>query len=492
MLQIFRDKSQSTFIQAIVLVIALVFVFWGVGANMMDNPEAAIVVNDEEISFQQYQNEYEQLLSQYRQQFGGAVPETFLESLGVGSQVKNQLIQQVLLRQGADSMGIFVSTPEVQQNIQEMVQFQENGSFNIEKYKAILASNRFTPHKYESLQRVDMLANRGIQAIGNFATTVTEAEIADMYKQAKETVSLSYVGIDPTDFSKAVVVEDDALQLWFDKNKERYKTAPKVQLKYLSFPYADDNSPTDLDERKIRSLVFQKANAAYEGIIAAGSLQEFAKLQPDISILETDFFSRKSVPENIDPAPTVQDTAFSLKSGELSSLIESPSGYSILYAQAIQQPEIPLLESVRDKVVEDYKKDQAIILAQEKSVEILTALKSGSVLSDTTLTPDMTVKDVSLSRSSTEADIGDFPPSLLGTVFSLNAENPVPSEPASVNGKFYLYQFTKRALPDVSAMTEEEKEQYTTQLIAAKKERILVAWIRHQEKKADIFTNRNL
>ncbi|MBU0960671.1 MAG: SurA N-terminal domain-containing protein, partial [Proteobacteria bacterium] len=58
MLQIFRDKAQSTFIQAIVLVIALVFIFWGVGTNMMSNREAAIVVNDEEISFQDYQKVY--------------------------------------------------------------------------------------------------------------------------------------------------------------------------------------------------------------------------------------------------------------------------------------------------------------------------------------------------------------------------------------------------------------------------------------------------
>jgi len=190
MLQIFRDKSQSTFIQAIVLVIALVFIFWGVGANMMDTREAAIVVNDQEISYQEYQRTYDQLLSGYRQQFGGSVPEELLKSLGLSEQVKNQLIQQVLLRQGAEAMGLLVSAPEVQRNIQEMVQFQENNSFNIEKYKTLLASNRLTPHKYETSQRIDMLSAKGVQAIGSFATTVTDAEINDLYQQAKETVTL--------------------------------------------------------------------------------------------------------------------------------------------------------------------------------------------------------------------------------------------------------------------------------------------------------------
>ena len=137
MLQIFRDKSQSMFIQAIVVVIALVFIFWGVGANMMDKREAALVVNDEEISFQEYQRIYDDLLAGYRQQFGGSIPEALLDSLGLSSQVKNQLIQQALLRQGSASMGLLVSAPEVQQDIQEMVQFQENDSFNMEKYKSL-------------------------------------------------------------------------------------------------------------------------------------------------------------------------------------------------------------------------------------------------------------------------------------------------------------------------------------------------------------------
>ncbi|MBN4048624.1 SurA N-terminal domain-containing protein, partial [bacterium AH-315-N22] len=123
MLQIFRDKSQSPFIQAIVLVIVLVFVFWGVGANMMGTRDAAIVVNDEEISFQEYQRVYDQLLASYRQQFGGSVPEELLKSLGLSAQVSNQLIQETLLRQGAASMGLLVSAPEVQRAIQEMVQF---------------------------------------------------------------------------------------------------------------------------------------------------------------------------------------------------------------------------------------------------------------------------------------------------------------------------------------------------------------------------------
>lgn len=489
MLQIFRDKSQSTFIQAIVLVIALVFIFWGVGANMMDSREAAIVVNDQEISFQEYQRTYDQLLSGYRKQFGGSVPEELLKSLGLNEQVKSQLIQQVLLRQGTAAMGLLVSAPEIQRHIQGMAQFQENDSFNMDKYKSLLASNRLTPHQFETLQRTDMLSAKGVQAIGSFATTVTDAEINDLYQQAKESVTLSFIKISPSDFTGKVVIEEEALAGWFAQNKENYKTAPQVKLKFLSFQYDSEKSE---DNSKNRATVFQKANDAYEGIISAGSLQEYARIHPEATIRETDFFSQLSPPSALDNSPVVQDTAFSLKAGELSSLIESPNGYSILYADAIQAPEFPLLETVKKQATDDYRAAQAKILARNKSEEILKALQDGAQLPELGKSNNLESREVSLSRSSTASDTKEFPQDLLRDVFSLSSRKPLPEKPATVGEDLYLYQFISRTLPNPAALTAEEKEQFRTQLLDAKQERVLIAWIRHQEGTADIFTNRNI
>jgi len=43
------------------------------------------------------------------------------------------------------------------------------------------------------MQRIDMLSAKGVQAIGAFATTVTDAEINDIYQQAKESISLNFI-----------------------------------------------------------------------------------------------------------------------------------------------------------------------------------------------------------------------------------------------------------------------------------------------------------
>lgn len=485
MLQIFRDKAQSTFIQAIVLVIALVFVFWGVGANMMDSRESAIVVNGEDISYQEYQRAYDQLLSTYRQQFGGSVPESLLKSLGLSQQIQTQLIQQALLRQGAQTMGLRVSGPEVQRDIQEMVQFQENGSFNMDKYKTTLQSNRLTPHKFEASMRYDTLSTKGVQAIGNFATIVTDAEINDLYLQSKESVTLNFTAIDPAAFTKLVTVEDAALQTWYDKNEENYKTAPQIKLKFLSFPYDKDNADT-------KPMTFKVANAAYEGIISAGSLLEYAKQHPEAAILETAFFPRSNPPANLDTDPSIQETAFSLKAGELSSLLESPSGYSILFAESIKVPEIPELQVVKKEVTANYKKAEAKILAKKKSEEILSSLQESGDFGELTKNNNLELKKATLSRSSFGKESNGFPSILLQNVFALSAAKPIPEEPAKVGQLLYVYQFTERTLPDTGAITDEEKEQFKTQIISSKQERLLIAWLRNQERSAEIFTSKNL
>ncbi len=74
MLQILRKKAQSTFIQIIVVIIALVFIFWGVGANLGGDRQAALVVNGEQITFQQYQQAYDRAFQRLSDQFGGNVP----------------------------------------------------------------------------------------------------------------------------------------------------------------------------------------------------------------------------------------------------------------------------------------------------------------------------------------------------------------------------------------------------------------------------------
>jgi peptidyl-prolyl cis-trans isomerase D len=251
MLQILRKKAQSTFIQIIVVIIALVFIFWGVGANLDGDRQAALTVNGEQIAFQQFQQAYDRAYQRFSDQFGGNVPKGFAETFGLKQQVINQLIQTELLRQGAEKMGIQVSAREIQKIIEDMAPFQENGVFNIERYKAVLAANRMAPTKFEDSMRFDRLSEVAVREISNFANVVTTFEIQEVHSLENEKVALKYVKVSPDRFIDQVTVDDDALKTWFETVKENYKSLPQVKLKYLTFTYDDVGRKIEIDKSKI-------------------------------------------------------------------------------------------------------------------------------------------------------------------------------------------------------------------------------------------------
>ena len=156
MLNVLRKQAQSTLIQGLVLVIAIVFIFWGVGTNMNNNRNSVATVNDREISYQDYQRAYEQAVDNLQKQFGGQVPPGLLEGMGIKQQVVGQLIQAELLRQGGEEMGIVLSDLATQREIEQMEAFQQEGNFDLSRYKSVLSQNRMTPTSFEDGLKADL------------------------------------------------------------------------------------------------------------------------------------------------------------------------------------------------------------------------------------------------------------------------------------------------------------------------------------------------
>ncbi len=487
MLQILRNKAQSTGIQIIVVIIALVFIFWGVGTNMMNPREVALTVNGEEITFQQYQKAYDQAISALSEQFGGNIPKGMDETLGIKQKVIDQLVQTTLLRQGAGLMGLRVSAEEVQKQITGMPQFLQNGIFSMDLYNSLLAANRMTPNSFESSMRHDMLSDKTIQDIARFSTLASEIETQDLYNQDNETVSVQFVRIPSSAFQKEIVVDKGQLQKWFDSVKDKYRSEPQLKIRYIVYNYealgkkttisqeevqayytenittyqipeqrrarhillmaGEQDSPSvhaekkkkaseikilldekgdfanlaekysddpskgtggdlgffaqgsmvpefdtavfsmqpgqiseviktrfgyhiikleeikaastkplqevqadivrDLQLKQGKQMAFGLANDTYEGIIKAGSLKAFTDSHPDTAVVDTDFFPRSQPPEGIGQNQKFLEAAFALNKGELSSLVETDSGYAVIFALEKKEPTVPTLKSIQ-------------------------------------------------------------------------------------------------------------------------------------------------
>lgn len=409
MLQILRKKAQSPFIQAIVVIIALVFVFWGVGTNIGNNNQAAIVVNGEEISFQHFQQAYDRAYQQMAAQFGGNVPKGLAETFGLKQQVINQIVQTALLRQGAAAMGIVVSGEEIRRLIEEMPQFQELGAFSIEKYKDILAANKMAPSKFEQSIRLDHISEAAVQRITGFSSIATDQEIADIYSRRNEKVAIAFAKISPSAYFSKVTVDDAALSAWFEKAKDNYKSEPQIKLKYTTFTFAAIADKITIDPPKIeeyynthqRNFQVPEQRRARHILLKADDQEspevhkakaekaaevvQLARKGGDFGVLANEYSEDASRTTGGDlgffpkgqMVAAFDQAVFSMQPGEVSEVVRTPFGYHIIKLEEITAASTESLDQVRDTITATLRRKEAenltFQLANEAYEKIIAA-----------------------------------------------------------------------------------------------------------------------
>lgn len=628
MLNILRKKAQSILIQAVVLIIAIVFIFWGVGTNIGNKRNMLATVNGVEIPYQDYQRNYDNAVENLRLQFGGSIPQGFLEGLDLNRQVLNQLIQAEILRQGGIKMGITVSKLATQEEVMDMEVFQTNGQFDLNRYRDILSQNRMTPASFEAGLQNDLLTRRVTDAIRGFAL-VADSQVDSRFAYASEEMKLAYAAVRSEDMADRVKIDEEELSAWYDEHKNSYLSEPKIRLQYLYFSFDDDldqltisddaisaqyeadidlystpekrrashilfrvmesddaqtradkkikaeevlklaregsdfaelarlysedpsvanggnlgffsrgtmvesfddavfqMQPGDisgvvetvfgfhvirleevlppsvrplqevreeiadrLKQKEVRGVTFKRASQAYEDIIRAGSLANYIADKGE-SVVQTDYFSR-----NDPPGPPVSDPkflqgAFSLKKGELSSLLETERGYAILFVNDLQEPQVPELASVRRQVEADYRRARSLELAKEQAETLLQAARDKKSLA-AVLPPEIEIKESGFIRHTDPASAGEVPFQVVQEAFALTGVGGLPEQPLALGDAFYLFELVEKRQGD-QALDENERQQLQDQLLASVENELMTGWLTWMQSKADIWINEQI
>jgi peptidyl-prolyl cis-trans isomerase D len=410
MLNVLRKQAQSTLIQGLVLVIAIVFIFWGVGSNLNNNRTAIALVNSVEISYQEFQRAYDRAVENFQQQFGGQVPAGLIKQMGLKKQVVNQLIQAELLRQGGQEMGIKVTELLTQQKINKMAAFQENGQFNLERYKTVLNQNRMTPTSFEAGITADLQTARVTDDIAAFAM-VPDNAVKDWLAYTEEEIKLNYVVFNSPDFEDKVEVDEKALATWFADNRAKYRSEPEVQLKYLFFSYddsqveisdevlkaryeSDKDSYRQPEQRHARHILFKVAEDDADFVRAdkKKKAEEVLLLarQPgsDFAALAKEYSEGPSKEQGGDlgfftahqMVPAFDKAVFALKTGEVSELVETRFGYHIIKLEEIRPATVRSFKQVKDNLAATMKKQQARGVTFKRATETYEAImRAGSL-----------------------------------------------------------------------------------------------------------------
>ena len=503
MLDLLRKKAQSPLIQGVILIIVLVFVFWGVGSSYRGSINAVATVNDEAIPYEAFQKTYEQLATQYRDQFGGNLPKGLLESLDLEGQTLEQLIQRTLLRQGAREMGIMVSDLEVQQAVEKMEAFRTNGIFDVQQYKNIISSSGMTPTSFENTMRTDLLSGKVITHLSRFAK-LTPLEINEQFDFDNEEISIEYVSFSGSDFKEKIKAAEEELQSFYEEHKDNYMTDPQVKLNFLLFPYNADEKPVIADEdvesfyqqninrysipeqRSARHILIKTTEGDSEDMLSekrtqAEQILELARSGEDFAELAKQYSEGPTGPRGGDLGAFAQgrmvkpfdDAAFALNEGEISDIVETQFGFHVIKLEKIEPAHIKTMEEVKDEIASQLHGQKASEVAFNSATEAYERIiLAGSLEKFSQQHTDITVEQTDLfPRKSpeksgfTEGMITE--PAFLNAAFTLN-KGELSSLIETAKGYAIIFAADKKD-PEIS-LFEDVKEQVQQDYISAKSE----------------------
>ena len=237
MLNVMRKYAGSWMIKVLLTAIVIVFVFWGVGSFKSRKDAQVASVNGEIISIEEYQKAYNNMIENYRRQYGNRIDDQMLKQLQLNKQAVDQLINQKLLRQESEKLGFQVTNQELAEWIKTNPAFQNNGVFDKKRYTFLVEQNRLSLEEFEAGMKEQMVINK-LQEFIVSGVKVSEDEIWNWFDYENQMVNIEYV-LTKADSYENVQLTDEDTKNYYDKNKEKYRTEPQIKVKYLYFDPKD-------------------------------------------------------------------------------------------------------------------------------------------------------------------------------------------------------------------------------------------------------------
>ena len=247
MLQKIRDRITGKFALAILVVIGLSFVLFGINLPFL-GPSWAAQVNGEEISDVQFENAYRnQLLSLAEQ--GTEIPQELRPIVREG--VLDRLIREFLIDQYLDEAGFAVSDRLVTDFIQRDPTWQVDGEFSRDAYYQWLELRAIDPGAFEASQRQALEQNqlqRGIAATA-FVTPAEYRRYLNLYGEQRQ---ISMAGIDINELKASIEVSDDEITDYYEIRADDFQSPESVEIAYVELDRRRIADQIEIDEDELR------------------------------------------------------------------------------------------------------------------------------------------------------------------------------------------------------------------------------------------------
>ncbi|MDA3922550.1 MAG: SurA N-terminal domain-containing protein [Salinisphaera sp.] len=259
MLQKIRDGASGPLAYVVVAVIAVVFGVWGIGSYFTPSSDPVVAsAAGTDITHSQLQNAFNQRYGRIRQMLGKNFDPSLMPPDKIRRNVLNGLINQAVMQAYARDAGYRVTNADLLAQIRSNPQFQENGQFSADRYKALLAQANIQPAQYEAELRHSLLTQQVQQVIGAGAFA-SSAEVDQAYRLANQQRKTRYLVFNPNTFKGDVKVTSAQIKSYYDSHGKQFRSPQRVKLSYVSLDTGSVSPPAP-SEDTLQKLYSQHKN----------------------------------------------------------------------------------------------------------------------------------------------------------------------------------------------------------------------------------------
>jgi peptidyl-prolyl cis-trans isomerase D len=367
-----------------------VFSFFGIEGYFQARNETWVAkVDGHEISQQDFTNALNGARQRQLAQPGNTMDPSEFEKPAFKQKVLDQLINQQLLVNLNDKLGVVVPDSTLRAVIAQTPQFQVDGHFDSNAYLAMLSASGKTPQQYEDEERTRLGQYQLVQPIVNTAfatnaevdtylklrlqtrdfhyvelpqppapdTQVSDAEIAAWYKahskdfMTPEQVSVHYIELDAANMKVEAATDDASLKERYEKEKSRFTLPEEREAAHILIKVPPNATPAQ------QKAALAKAQQVDKLARAPGA--DFAKLAQQYS---DDLGSKNQGGElgwlqKGDTDPAFESALFSMQKGQISDPVLSSEGYHIIDLEDVRSGQVKSFAEVRDQLAAEAAKE---------------------------------------------------------------------------------------------------------------------------------------
>ncbi|WP_373937577.1 peptidylprolyl isomerase [Vibrio kanaloae] len=392
-----REGVNSIAVKIILGLIILSFVFAGVGSYITGGGNnAAAKVGSTEIARGEFEQAYQNERNRMQSQLGDYLSQMLADPAYVESfrkSVLDRMINDVLLEQQAESLGLRISDSQIRTMILEMPQFQTAGQFDQEVYQAALRRAGFSAESFAEYMRRDLMRNQLVTALQG-SEFVLQGEIDTQSKLIAQTRDIRTVTLSVADLAKDIELTDEQIEQYYQENPAAYTRPEQAKVSYIELSAETLKSQLEVsdeeaqkyyqehldkysteEQRKVSHILVQgddeaKAQSILDELSAGADFATLAEEKSD-DFGSADVGGDLGWIERDVMDPAFEDAAFALETiGDITGLVKSDFGYHIIKLDELKASQAQSYQEVAAEIKQELIDQHAVDQFYEKQTEL--------------------------------------------------------------------------------------------------------------------------